>query len=137
LWSLYWYRFRYLYICFFFFIFDKVPTNCVYTEHSNETRAESMFLWCKMLLPNSEKRIYNLQSKQLIKLYSQVKIIFLFYSLLHKYINIINIYNKTHHTFFFRQPKYILFTTKSKNGLLYKTLHVKIKQLYHSFSCRW
>lgn len=26
-----------------------------------------------MLLPNSEKRIYNLQSKQLIKLFSQVK----------------------------------------------------------------
>jgi len=46
-----------------------------------------MFLWCKMLLPNSEKRIYNLQSKQLIKLFSQVKIIILFYSLLcYKYI---------------------------------------------------
>lgn len=50
----------------------------MFIEEPNETRAESLFLWCKLLLPNSEKRIYNLQSKQLIKLFSQVKIFFIF-----------------------------------------------------------
>lgn len=50
----------------------------LFVEQSNEIRAESLFLWCKMLLPNSEKRIYNLQSKQLIKLFSQV--IFILFS---------------------------------------------------------
>lgn len=44
----------------------------LFIEQSNETRVQSLFLWCKMLLPNSEKRIYNLQSKQLIKIFSQV-----------------------------------------------------------------
>lgn len=29
-------------------------------------------LWVKMLLPGVNKRVYNLQSKQLIKLFSQV-----------------------------------------------------------------
>lgn len=53
-------------------IFKEFIDKILSKEHSNETRAESMFLWCKMLLPNSEKRIYNLQSKQLIKLYSQL-----------------------------------------------------------------
>ncbi|VVC27205.1 Nucleic acid-binding, OB-fold,BRCT domain,DNA ligase 3, BRCT domain,DNA ligase, ATP-dependent,DNA [Cinara cedri] len=48
--------------------FDKISSK----ESSNETRAQCLFLWCKMLLPNSEKRIYNLQSKQLIKLFSQL-----------------------------------------------------------------
>lgn len=32
-------------------------------------------LWVKMLLPAVNKRVYNLQSKQLIKLYSQVAVI--------------------------------------------------------------
>ncbi|CAH1732759.1 unnamed protein product [Aphis gossypii] len=53
-------------------IFKEFIQNILSKEQSNETRAESMFLWCKMLLPNSEKRIYNLQSKQLIKLFSQL-----------------------------------------------------------------
>lgn len=44
----------------------------VFIEDSTETHAQSLYLWCKMLLPSSEKRIYNLQSKQLIKLFSQV-----------------------------------------------------------------
>ena len=33
-----------------------------------------LLLWVKMLLPGVNKRVYNLQSKQLIKLFSQVKI---------------------------------------------------------------
>ncbi|XP_050527084.1 DNA ligase 3 isoform X1 [Daktulosphaira vitifoliae] len=41
-------------------------------ENSVKSRVESLYLWCKLLLPNSEKRIYNLQSKQLIKLFSQM-----------------------------------------------------------------
>lgn len=53
----------------------------MFLEHSNETRADCLFLWSKMLLPNSEKRIYNQQSKQLIKLFSQVK-----------YCTVLNIY---------------------------------------------
>lgn len=53
-------------------IFKEFINKILSKEQSKETRAESMFLWCKMLLPNSEKRIYNLQSKQLIKLYSQL-----------------------------------------------------------------
>lgn len=48
----------------------------MFIEQSNETHAQSLFLWCKMLLPNSEKRIYNLQSKQLIKLFSNVNTIY-------------------------------------------------------------
>ncbi|XP_050438393.1 DNA ligase 3 isoform X3 [Adelges cooleyi] len=39
-------------------------------DSSDKARADGLYLWCKMLLPNSEKRIYNLQSKQLIKLFS-------------------------------------------------------------------
>lgn len=29
-------------------------------------------MWVKMLLPNADKRIYNLQSKQLIKLFAKI-----------------------------------------------------------------
>lgn len=29
-------------------------------------------LWCKLLLPGTAKRIYNLQSKQLIKLFARI-----------------------------------------------------------------
>uniref|UniRef100_A0A2S2R6T2 DNA ligase n=1 Tax=Sipha flava TaxID=143950 RepID=A0A2S2R6T2_9HEMI len=53
-------------------IFKEFIDKILSKEQSNETRAESLFLWCKMLLPNSEKRIYNLHSKQLIKLFSQL-----------------------------------------------------------------
>lgn len=31
-----------------------------------------IFLWCKLLLPGTAKRIYNLQSKQLIKLFARI-----------------------------------------------------------------
>ena len=34
-------------------------------------------LWVKTLLPAVNKRVYNLQSKQLVKLYSQVAVIIL------------------------------------------------------------
>lgn len=29
-------------------------------------------MWIKMLLPNADKRIYNLQSRQLIKLFAKI-----------------------------------------------------------------
>lgn len=31
-----------------------------------------LYLWCKLLLPNIDKRLYNLQSKQLVKIFSKV-----------------------------------------------------------------
>lgn len=31
-----------------------------------------MKLWCRLLLPGAVKRVYNLQSKQLLKLFSRI-----------------------------------------------------------------
>ena len=42
--------------------------------YSSDGFEGDLLLWVKMLLPGVNKRVYNLQSKQLIKLFSQVKI---------------------------------------------------------------
>lgn len=34
----------------------------------------NLLLWCRLLLPSAVKIIYNLQSKQLVKIFSRVRI---------------------------------------------------------------
>ena len=46
----------------------------VFFFYSSDGFEGDLLLWVKMLLPGVNKRVYNLQSKQLIKLFSQVKI---------------------------------------------------------------
>lgn len=51
-------------------------TNCVRKLFSKGSDGNSfkgdMILWCRLLLPGVVKRVYNLQSKQLIKLFSRI-----------------------------------------------------------------
>ncbi|XP_023023992.2 DNA ligase 3 [Leptinotarsa decemlineata] len=51
-------------------------TNCVkkiFTEGSDGSGfKDNIVLWCRLLLPGVVKRVYNLQSKQLIKLFSKI-----------------------------------------------------------------
>lgn len=43
------------------------------TQGCNGERFEGkLFIWIKMLLPSADKRVYNLQSKQLIKLFARL-----------------------------------------------------------------
>ncbi|KAL2742350.1 DNA ligase 3 isoform X1 [Vespula maculifrons] len=41
-------------------------------SRSDEGFKSDIVLWCKLLLPQAAKRIYNLQSKQLVKLFSRI-----------------------------------------------------------------
>ena len=51
-----------------------VQTLDIIVFYSSDGFEGDLLLWVKMLLPGVNKRVYNLQSKQLIKLFSQVKI---------------------------------------------------------------
>ena len=51
-----------------------VQTLDIIVFYSSDGFEGDLLLWVKMLLPGVNKRVYNLQSKQLIKLFSQVQI---------------------------------------------------------------
>ncbi|XP_041989246.1 DNA ligase 3 [Aricia agestis] len=46
--------------------------NNFFTKGINGTFEGDIYLWCKLLLPQACKRIYNLKSKQLVKLFSRI-----------------------------------------------------------------
>ena len=50
-----------------------IQTLDIIVFYSSDGFEGDLLLWVKMLLPGVNKRVYNLQSKQLIKLFSQVK----------------------------------------------------------------
>ena len=48
-------------------ISQSVSVLCVSASYKGD-----LHLWCRLLLPGAVKRVYNLQNKQLIKLFSKV-----------------------------------------------------------------
>ncbi|KAK9887990.1 hypothetical protein WA026_000280 [Henosepilachna vigintioctopunctata] len=50
----------------------QVVSDVFKTEKNGKHFEGDIYLWCKLLLPGVVKRIYNLQSKQLIKIFSRI-----------------------------------------------------------------
>lgn len=47
-------------------------TNCIKLTFDKNFCKDDIILWCRLLLPGVVKRVYNLQSKQLVKLFSRL-----------------------------------------------------------------
>lgn len=60
----------YVYLCVYLLLLLRINTS-VYDRVADKFRGDTE-LWVRLLLPGVIKRVYNLQSKQLVKVFSQV-----------------------------------------------------------------